>query len=108
MNIYVLLLEDRRVYVGRTESPRARVAAHLSGDGAAYTKLYKPVDLLDFVENADKFDEDKYVLRYMEKYGVDNVRGGSYAQLVLSPAQRASVEQQLRNANDLCLRCGRA
>ena len=52
------------------------------------------------------FDEDKTTLEYMAAHGVERVRGGTHSQVVLPPEQLAAIEQQMRTAQDRCLRCG--
>lgn len=107
--IYVLLLQGSHYYVGRTHLPASqRFAQHLSGKGAEYTKKYKPLSIVEVVENASPFDEDKYTKQYMCKYGIDNVRGGTYCTLVLSAAQRALLEAEIIGASDRCYNCGQA
>lgn len=108
IRIYVLLLAGDHYYVGRTKHGDKRLESHVRGRGSAWTALYPVVKEVDFLENADKFDEDKYVLMYMDRHGIDNVRGGSYSQVVLEREQRAAIEHQLRSANDQCLLCGSA
>jgi hypothetical protein len=43
---------------------------------------------------------------YMNKYGIDNVRGGSYIQEHLSKDAKKFIVNELRMANNLCLCCG--
>jgi hypothetical protein len=44
------------------------------------------------VIKGDKFDEDKYVFKYMEKYGIENVRGGCFSQVVLPEDKIKMIE----------------
>ena len=39
---------------------------------------------------------DKLVFKYMNKYGIDNVRGGSYTDLILSPVQYQFISNKLK------------
>jgi hypothetical protein len=43
----------------------------------------------------------------MNIYGIENVRGGSYSQLVLSDAQISEIQKKLATANDLCYSCNK-
>ena len=62
--IYVLQLKQNKFYVGKTETPDKRLNCHKSGNGSAWTKKYKPIKTIELFEG-DKYDEDKYVLKYM-------------------------------------------
>ena len=83
--IYVLKLEGGKYYVGRTNKKVVqRFKEHKEGKGSAWTRKYKPIKILDVILNRDKFDEDKITKQYMEKYGIENVRGGTYCKITLS------------------------
>ena len=105
--IYVLLCEQNKYYIGKTKRPlQKRIKEHFSNDGSEWTKKYKPIKIIQQIPNADDFDEDKYTKIYMKKYGIDNVRGGSYTQIDLSD-YILTLEKELCNASNLCFRCNR-
>lgn len=106
MIVYILKLVNNKYYIGKTENLKIRLSTHLKGRGSKWTKLYNPLTLVEKISNADKFDEDKYVLKYMEKYGINNVRGGSYSQINLSTIQKINIKAQIANATDSCFNCG--
>ena len=106
-NIYVLRLEGGRYYVGRTDNINKRYEQHMSGNGSAWTRKYKPIAIAKTIEHASSYDEDRYVKEYMGIYGIHNVRGGSYVQLELTEAQKDSLILEIRGASDKCTRCGR-
>jgi hypothetical protein len=43
----------------------------------------------------------------MDKFGIDNVRGGSYNQIELTNNQKQYLIAELRTSNNVCYRCGR-
>ena len=106
--IYVLRLEGGHYYIGKSDNIAARYQQHLNGKGSAWTKKYPPVSLVTTIEGASPFDEDKITKEYMVKYGIDNVRGGSYVQIELSPFHMNALNMEIRGATDLCTQCGRA
>lgn len=106
-NIYILSLQGGRIYVGKSNDVQKRFNEHKSGTGSAWTSKYKPIEILKEIPNASPFDEDRYVKEYMSKYGIENVRGGSYCSLELTDEQLSSIKKEIRGATDCCSRCGR-
>jgi hypothetical protein len=104
--IYVLRLVGDRYYVGRTDNLKTRYAQHEAGKGSAWTRKYKPIEIAAQYEASSQFDEDKYTKMYMDKHGIDRVRGGSYSQVYLSPEQHDALRKEIWSANNKCMRCG--
>jgi hypothetical protein len=109
---YVLACERGNYYVGRIAGSHANVPRrfHQHRDllgGAAWTKKH-PVEAIEkIVYDQDKWQEDILVYHYMEKFGMDKVRGGSYSQCTLTEAQVREIEIKLRSANNACCGCGK-
>jgi len=106
-NIYILKLQGGKYYVGKSENPMKRYKEHLDGNGSAWTRKYKPIGVEKVIERASHFDEDKYTKIYMEKYGIENVRGGSYVSMELDENQQDALTREIRGAKDCCTQCGR-
>jgi cellular nucleic acid-binding protein len=105
--IYVLKLEHGKYYVGRSIDPIKRYQEHLNGTGSSWTRLHEPISFLETRPEHSILDEDKLTKEYMLKYGIENVRGGSYVTLELSSAQRTAIQTELWSAQGQCTRCGR-
>lgn len=106
-NIYVLLLEEGKYYIGRSNDVFKRCIEHFEGSGSCWTKKYKPLKLQKTIENVSPFEEDKMTKEYMLKYGIENVRGGTYTQIELTENQIQSINDEIRGAMDECLKCGK-
>jgi hypothetical protein len=106
-NVYVLPLEGGNYYVGKSKDPVARCAAHFSGEGAAWTKLYKPIAPPTIFAGVGHFAEDMKVKELMLEHGIEKVRGGAYPQVTLRDAQIEALRAELWAATDRCVRCGR-
>ena len=107
-NIYILKLQSGKYYVGKTTDLERRKQEHINGTASAWTKKYKPVSVEKIIPNASAFDEDKWTKIYMEKHGVENVRGAAYSQMELDETQKETLEREIRSANDACMKCGRS
>ena len=106
ITIYTLELENNKYYVGRSSVPTQRILKHFQEEGSEYTKLYKPIKVLSQVKG-EAFDEEKYTLIAMEKYGIDNVRGGSYCNVILTQHDKDKALQTIRSISDKCYKCGK-
>jgi len=104
--IYILQLTGDNYYVGKSDNIQERFKQHCSGYGAAWTNLHKPVSIVKVIMNADPFDEDKWVKRYMAEKGIDKVRGGSYSAITLENHQIQTLKHEIRSATDSCYKCG--
>ena len=104
--IYVIQCQSGKYYVGRTDDLGKRIQEHLSGSGSSWTKMYKPVKVIETIQSSDPYDEDKYVKKSMEKYGIENVRGGSYVTRVLNDTEMQSLQKEIWGAKNCCTNCG--
>lgn len=103
--VYVLALQNNKYYVGTTSQPQNRIMDHVEQNGSAWTKRHMPVALVECTLG-DRFDEDKTTKRYMARHGIENVRGGSYANCELSETQRTAIQSELATVQDRCFQCG--
>jgi hypothetical protein len=104
--IYILELENNKYYVGKTTIPNFRLEQHFNSLGSSWTKKYKPIKILELKPNCDNYDEDKYTRMYMDMYGVNNVRGGSYVKIKLDKITIENLERMNKTVTDKCFSCG--
>ena len=93
--------------MGKSNDVIGRYQQHMSGQGSAWTKKHKPMSLVESRDGVSPFEEDKVVKEYMEKYGIENVRGGAYVTEKLDEIQEHSLQKELWAAKDCCTECGR-
>ena len=110
--IYVLELRDDFVYVGHSMNPEERMQEHLlRGDRCPAWVLEHPATGKFLVparpaegENP-RLEEDMVTKEWMDKCGIDNVRGGAYCQVKLTEQQKKALEGELWHGNGLCFKC---
>ncbi len=106
--IYILQLEKGKYYVGKTINPYFRLGSHFNSNGSAWTKKYKPIKMVELIPNCDDYDEDKYTRIFMDKYGINNVRGGSFVSMELEQSTINHLKQMKNGTNDKCFACGKS
>ncbi|CAL6435044.1 unnamed protein product [Bathycoccus prasinos] len=106
--IYVLKCKQRKWYVGKTRKLSGRIVQHFCSNGSAWTRKYPPIKVHDRHRNCTARDEDKYTKEMMNKYGIDNVRGGSYCQIELDEHQRMTLRRESNATHDKCHNCGKS
>jgi len=107
VSIYILKLENKKYYIGKTNNPNFRINDHFNNRGSFWTKTHKPLELVEFIKNCDEYDEDKYTIIYMNKYGIENTRGGSFSSICLDNSTINHLTKMLRSANNACFICGK-
>ena len=104
--IYVLACALVKYYVGRSTDLEKRLEEHQQHQGAEWTRRYPPINIIEQYEQCDDFDEDKYTIKTMEKYGINNVRGGSFVRMVLDDSDLITISKMFNGARNLCFACG--
>ena len=105
--IYILKLEEGKYYVGKTNNPHFRLNNHFHYNGSAWTKKYKPIQIIEIIPDCNDYDEDKYTRMYMDKYGINNVRGGSFVSLILDESTINHLTRMSNGTNNKCFKCGK-
>lgn len=107
MNIYALELDSSKYYIGKTSRDvSTRFEEHKTENGSEWSSTYKPVRIIEQYQSDNQFEEDTLTKKYMMKYGIDNVRGGSYTKIVLDEWQIKSLEHEFKSVSDCCYKCG--
>lgn len=104
--IYSLKLTDNKYYIGKTDNPNFRLENHFESNGSAWTKKYNPVSIHQVIPDQMDHDEQRITQEYMVKYGIDNVRGGPWCKVKLSPSEKEFIQELLNSENDKCYQCG--
>jgi hypothetical protein len=104
--IYALQLENNKYYIGKTDNPQFRIESHFNNNGSVWTTKYKPQSIIEIIPNCDDYDEDKYTRKYMDKYGINNVRGGSFCEEHLSEQTMQALLKMANTAQSKCFKCG--
>ena len=108
INIYVLKCEQDKYFVGKISNKHIFKFKNFNPLLYDFTIKYKPLHLHKFIENVDIFEFDKFVKKYMNKYGIANVRGGSYLDIDLSESQTNTLQAELWTIQNKCYLCGDA
>ena len=103
--IYILKLENNKYYIGKTDNPKIRLDNHFKKGGSSWTKKHTPTQIEAIFPECDVFDEDKYTIKYMEKFGIENVRGGSFCKISLANENKNLIQRMISSATDCCHFC---
>ena len=106
--IYAIQLEKGKYYIGKTNNPQFRLDSHFNSNGSEWTKIYKPLRVIEVKPNCDDYDEDKITRQYMDKYGINNVRGGSFVSVKLEKSTIDTLTKMNNGTNNKCFICGKA
>ena len=101
--VYAIPLEGNNIYVGITRFPVYRLYQHRTGQGAAWTRLHRPVRGYSMLRLIPKgmspgVYEDMFVKLFMQRHDIQAVRGGTYSSVQLGDAQVSSIRSELQHA----------
>lgn len=104
--VYVLQCENNKYYIGKTTNHfRETYREHLNGTASDWTKLYKPIRLVDLVCPAELSDEQRLTTIFMNRFGVDNVRSDLYPEVQIEDRTMQFINNELLGSIRGCLIC---
>ena len=109
--VYVLLLTENKYYIGKTDDESKIHKIHFTNTSnevytpksSLWTGIYRPIRIECIYDNTE--DDTKITLEYMNKKGIDNVRGGAFSEIYLSKEKKDFINQLL-NKSSRCHFCG--
>lgn len=105
-HIYVMRLQEGKYYVGKSSDPNQRISEHFAGNGSAWTQKYSPLEVVELFPG-DHGDENKHTEKYMEMYGIENVRGGAYVSVELDKNTTRHLKKAINGTYDRCFICSK-
>jgi hypothetical protein len=106
--IYVIRQECGKYFVGKTNTPSItiqEIKQMAIENKQQWILQYRPAQIIEIINSHDPWDEDKITLKYMNKYGIENVRGGSFNSFILSPNEFTTIRNMIFSAKGKCPIC---
>jgi hypothetical protein len=105
--IFALECDDKHYYIGISKKQYfTEIDGHFRGiSGVEWTSLHKPIKLVMLRPYCDASDHDMYVEIFMQRYGIDKVRGGSYIQTDLEDQMINVLKLRLNDKSLTCRKC---
>lgn len=108
--VYVCTSQCNKWYVGVTSKPLSvRLAEHIQGSGSSWTHTYPPDCISLHKEFATRreanVEETSHTLELMRQHGCENVRGGRYIAVTLSPFDYKCLGKEMAHNYSLCYKC---
>jgi len=96
--VFVIKLENNKYFVGKTVINNFKLNQLDSLYKPPVSRpdwyvIHKPIEIIEMIPNCTEQDVDKYTYKYMKKYGISNVRGGSYPSSYIDKETRAYIEK---------------
>jgi hypothetical protein len=105
--LYFIGLEDNKMFLYTSyEKPDDEIMKDCS-TLYEYARVYAPSRIVFRIPGVDLFDVDKFVKMFMQMFGVDETRGGSYVDVELPEFQKQALEIELFTATEECARANR-
>lgn len=108
MYIYILKLRSNKYYIGKSNNVYRRYKQHCMGKGSIWTTKYKPVKIIEKIKLNNNYEEEMYTLKYMNKFGIDNVRGGSFCKIKITDDEKKLINRLINSMYNRCYLCNKS
>ena len=106
--IYVIRQECGKYFIGKTNTPNINITdiqELAKKTNQKWLLNYRPTRIHELIHSLDAWDEDKITLKYMDKCGIDDVRGGSFNSIDLSVEELTTIRAMIASAKGECQIC---
>lgn len=94
--IYIIECSNQKYLVGSIKKDNKEfILESCISYAPRWTSVYPPLRVLETLIGTNEMDEDRYTKIYMKNYGISNVRGGKYRELVLSKKDLEIIQKDL-------------
>ena len=97
--IFVLLLENNKYYINTTNNKSFKLTDLNNMPKPDWIVIHKPKQVIEIIPNCTEADSLKYTLKYMKKYGLQNVRGGPYSNSFLDTESKTKIQKLIETKN---------
>ena len=105
-NVIVICLDNNKKFLALSKQKQFALEYHFNKNDYEFTKENRPLYIEKVIQINNIFDLDKYVKYYMYKYGIDNIRGGSYTNNILSEEIKQVIQIEFWTIENKCSNCG--
>jgi hypothetical protein len=90
--LFIIKCQEEKYYLGLSNSFVAIFFKHLVNlENVMWMNIYKPIELLYIQHFLNTEQLNSCVLHYMYIYGIENVRGGDYSNIILTTTQYDTI-----------------
>ena len=110
-SVYILKLKNNKYFVGRTSKTSYELQKSIKYDTLnglhtyEWLLVHEPIFLYDVIMDCKENDEEKYTIQYMQQFGIDNVRGSKYKDVILSDNTVKNIISKIHDSERFCIHC---
>ena len=94
--LFVIKCQEEKYYLGLAKSFVSIFFKHLENhDNIPWMNMYKPMELMHIDHFFNPTMLNNCVIYYMYRYGIENVRGGIYSNIILNLNQYNQITKKI-------------
>ena len=113
--LYVIELNCQKFYISTTNNTVRELDNYVNylkmnqhvKTGIDWIDKYRPIGIYQIVPNATDNDLKKFVIRYLDIYGINQVRGWEYTRINLTIKEHMSIMREVLSSIPFCLECNK-
>ena len=99
--LYFVGLENNKILLHATfKKPREQILKDCV-KLYEYAKINAPQNIVYVMENIDLYDVDKHVKMFMQMFGLDDCRGGSYTDVILPDYMQQTLQREFETTKSI-------